>query len=159
MPSRRPGPGLARRSLLTLAAMAPALAAEAASAGVLPPDLARTVADYDRATISNDTVTLGTLVADDYLLVNSDTTIQDKQSYLDDFRVPGFRLEPYVLQEPVHRVWGGVALTGGLVRLAWTLAGERHSRLLRIAHVWTRDGGRWRLAYTQLTRVPEAATP
>jgi ketosteroid isomerase-like protein len=46
------------------------------------------------------------------------------------------------------------ALVAGLVRLSWTLKGEHHSRLLRIAHVWTKAAGRWRLAYTQLTRVP-----
>ncbi len=44
----------------------------------------------------NDIVALGDLVAEDYLLVNSDSTLQDKPSYLADFAVRGFRIDPYV---------------------------------------------------------------
>ena len=39
------------------------------------------------------------------MLVNSDSTLQDKQSYLKDFTVPGFKLDPYVLEQPISRVW------------------------------------------------------
>src|SRR5687768_5031551 len=93
---------LARRSLLTMAAITPMLAADVASAAEpaprataeLPPDLAKTIAEYDRATVHNDIVVLGELVAEDYMLVNSDSTLQDKQSYLADFTMPGFRLDP-----------------------------------------------------------------
>src|SRR5688572_16628394 len=115
------GADLARRSLLTIAAMAPALAtdittaAEPALTGTLqlPPDLAKTIKEYDQATISKDIVVLGNLVAEDYMLVNSDSTVQDKHSYLADFTVPDFRLDPYVMEEPVLKIWGNTALTAG----------------------------------------------
>lgn len=142
-----------RRVLLTAAAAAPALIASNTSAA--GSDLDDAVRAYDRATIHNDVAALAGLVCDDYVLVNSDSTLQDKQSYLQDFKVPGFKLDPYALEQPVRRVWGDTALVAGLVRLSWTLKGEHPSRLLRIAHVWTKLDGRWRLAYTQLTRVPE----
>lgn len=121
----------------------------------LPPDLAQAVNAYDKATTGNDIETLGGIVADDYVLVNSDSTLQDKQSYLFDFTVPGFELEPYVIEQPVQKVWGDAAVTGGLLNLRWTLDGTRHSRLLRLVHVWARRDGKWQLTYTQLTRVPE----
>jgi ketosteroid isomerase-like protein len=89
------------------------------------------------------------------MLVNSDSSLQDKQSYLEDFKVPGFKLDPYVLEQPTRRAWDNTALVAGVVNLSWTLDGQRHVRRLRIAHVWTKQQGRWRLAYTQLTRVPE----
>lgn len=157
------GADTGRRTLLRLAAIAPLMAAGPARADIraaggsaeLPPALAQAVADYDQATFANDTETLGRIVADDYMLVNSDSTVQDKQSYLADFRMPGFRLQPYVLREPVHKIWDEAAITGGLLPLSWTQDGVRHSRLLRVAHVWVRQAERWRLAYTQLTRVPE----
>lgn len=146
---------LARRTLITLAAAAPILAAACVATGAeLPADLANAVSAYDRATVSNDTAALSELVADDYVLVNSDSSLQDKQSYLGDFRVPGFRLEPYTIQQPISKVWGDTALFGGILPLAWTQDAVRNSRLLRIAHVWTKRDSRWRLAYTQLTRVP-----
>lgn len=152
------GADLARRSVLALAAMAPALAAGvtvAAPTGTvnLPPDLAKAIKKYDEATVRNDIVTLGQLVSEDYMLVNSDSTVQDKPSYLADFTVPGFRIDPYVMEEPVLKIWGDTALTGGRLHLAWTQDGRRQDRLLRIAHVWNKDSGHWRLTYTQLTRV------
>lgn len=148
-----------RRTLLALTAAAPLAlqgAAAAMPADALPPDLAEALAAYDRATVANDIPALREIVADDYMLVNSDTSVQDKESYLADFAVPGFRMEPYVMQAPIARVWNDAALTGGLMPLAWTQDGVRHSRMLRIAHVWAKSGGRWRIAYTQLTRVPQA---
>lgn len=155
------GADLARRSLLAIAAMAPTLAAgitEAARPAPtrtvdMPPDLAKVINEYDQATFRNDTVVLGNLITEDYLLVNSDSTLQDKQSYLADFTVPGFRLDPYVMEAPVLKIWGNTALTAGRLHLAWTQDGRRQNRLVRIAHVWAKDDGRWRLTYTQLTRV------
>jgi len=143
-----------RRDLLIIAALGGS-AAVIADAESWPDDLAAAIAEYDRATVSNDIATLARLVAEDYVLVNSDSSLQNKQSYLEDFRAPGFRLDPYELQQPVHKIWSDAALLAGVVRLRWTLRGERNERLLRISHVWSRHSERWRLAYTQLTRIPE----
>lgn len=143
---------LTRRTLLSAAAV-PAFVSWKTSAA--ESDLDDAVRAYDRATVHNDVAALAQLVCEDYLLVNSDSTLQDKRSYLEDFKVPGFKLDPYVLEQPVRQLWGNTALVAGLVRLSWTLKGEHQSRLLRIAHVWTKLEGRWRLAYTQLTRVPQ----
>ena len=144
---------LTRRTVLTAAAAAPALIGWQTSAAESSLDDA--VRAYDQATVRNDVTALAHLVSDDYMLVNSDSTLQDKHSYLEDFKVPGFKLDPYVLEQPLRRVWGNSALVAGVVNLSWTLKGEHHTRLLRIAHVWTKLDGRWRLAYTQLTRVPQ----
>jgi ketosteroid isomerase-like protein len=145
---------LTRRTLLSAAAAAaPALASWEANAA--DSNLDDAVRAYDRATVHNDVAALAELVCDDYTLVNSDSSLQDKHSYLEDFKVPGFKLDPYVLDQPVRRIWGNTALVAGLVHLSWTLKGEHQARLLRIAHIWTKLEGRWRLAYTQLTRVPE----
>lgn len=139
--------------LLASAAATPTLIGSSANAA--ESDLDAAVRAYDEATVRNDVTTLAQLVADDYLLVNSDSSLQDKQSYLEDFKVPGFKLDPYTLEQPARRGWGDAALVVGVVKLSWTLEGRRHARRLRIAHVWRKQEGRWRLAYTQLTRVPE----
>lgn len=152
-------PNQARRTLLALAVTMPALAGWGGSSAAphtlagLPPDLVAAIGDYDRATVGNDVDALAKLVADDYVLVNSDSTLQDRQSYLKDFTVPGFKLDPYTLEQQVRKVWGTAALLAGRVQLSWTLDGKRESRLLRIAHVWIKTDGRWRIAYTQLTRI------
>jgi len=158
------GACLTRRTLLAMAAIAPALTATGMTGAAesrptetagLPPDLAKAVNEYDQATVRNDIATLGDLVAEDYMLVNSDSSVQNKQEYLADFTVPGFRLDPYVLEQSVFKVWEDTALLGGLLLLSWTQDGQQQKRLLRIAHVWARDEGHWRMKYTQLTRVPQ----
>jgi ketosteroid isomerase-like protein len=123
-------------------------------AAALPADLVQALEAHNRATVRKDIAALGALVTDDYLLVNSDATTQGKQSYLADFEMPDFRIEPFTIEQPTHRVDGDTAMTGGLMTLRWTQAGRQQSRRLRIVHMWIRQGGHWRIAYTQLTRVP-----
>lgn len=152
--------GLAVAAILAFTpavAAPPAAAAPAASSSSaeLPPDLARALASYNQATTRNDTATLAGLVTEDYVLVNSDASVQGKSSYLADFAVPGFKVDPYEVEHPIYRVSGGAALTGWVMQLGWTQEGRRQSRRLRIAHFWLKQDGRWRIAYTQLTRVPE----
>lgn len=155
--------GQSGRNFIATAAIAATLtiglAGSSASArlagAAIASDLAQAWHDYDRATIGKDVARLAALVTDDYTLVNSNSSVQDKTSYLADFRAPGFKLEPYEIEQPLQKVWGDTALTGGVFNLGWTQEGRHQTRRLRIAHVWTKQGGRWRIAYTQLTRVPE----
>jgi ketosteroid isomerase-like protein len=121
----------------------------------LPADLASAIAAFDRAQWEADTATLANLVTDDYVLVNSDASVDHKAKYLADFLLPGLRMEPYVIEQRIEKVWDGTAVVFGLQRLSWTQDGVRHRRTLRIVHVWTRRSGRWQATHTQLTRVPE----
>jgi ketosteroid isomerase-like protein len=124
------------------------------STAVLPPDLVQAIDAFDRAQVSADTATLSRLVTDDYVLVNSDATIDRKAKYLADFLLPGLRMDPYVIEQRIEKAWDGTAVVFGLQRLSWTQDGVRHRRVLRIVHVWTKRSGRWRVTHTQLTRVP-----
>jgi ketosteroid isomerase-like protein len=146
-------PAPARRTLAAIATVAAIVLAAAAPA--LPPDLARALDAYNQATVRNDTRTLAGLVTDDYVLVNSDASVQGKASYLADFAVPGFKIEPYAVESPLYRVTRDTALTAGVQALHWTQDGRAQTRRLRIAHLWVRQAGRWRIAYTQLTRIPD----
>ena len=132
-----------------------ALNAAPAFAVDLPPDLAKAVAAYNRAQFDNDTATLGRLVEDDYVLVNSNASVENKEQFLADFNLPGFKIDPYVLEQPVNKVWSNGAVIGGLVHLTWTQDGRHQSRLLRVAYIWAKRNGHWQATYAQVTRVPE----
>lgn len=134
---------------LLAAGAAPAIAAP------LPPDLARAAKDYDRATIASDIAALEHLFADDYLLVNSDASVENKQQAIADFRMPGFKIDPYVMTERTETAWNDGAVISGVVRLSWTQDGKHQQRVIRIAHVWAKRRGVWQMAYTQVTRVPQ----
>jgi len=141
-------------AIIVAFALAPSSATQSQT-NRLPTDLARALSAYNQATINKDVTALAGLVTDDYMLVNSDSSEQDKASYLADFEVPDFKLEPYVIEQPVYRVRNDAALTGGTFRLSWTQEGRQQTRRLRIAHFWVRQNDRWLIDYTQLTRVPE----
>src|SRR4051812_38671970 len=81
-----------------LSLAAPVVAAAAAPVQALPADLARALEAYNHATVENDTEALAALVTEDYVLVNSDASVQGKASYLADFRAPGFKVDPYVVE-------------------------------------------------------------
>jgi ketosteroid isomerase-like protein len=146
---------MSRRLLALLALATIALPQPSFGAGEPPPDLARAVADYNQATIHKDIATLSKLTTDDYMLVNSDASVQGKESYLADFRKPDFTLDPYTIEQPFYRVHGNTAITGWRFHLTWTQDGNRQARFLHIVHSWVKRNGRWRIEYTQLTRVPD----
>lgn len=139
---------------MKLAALFLALSTAPALAADLPPDLAKAVQDYDRAQFSNDVAALERLVDDDYVLVNSNASVEDKRQFLADFNLPGFKIEPYVIEQPVRKVWSDGAVIGGLVNLHWTQDGKHQTRQLRVAYVWAKRDGRWLATYAQVTRLP-----
>jgi ketosteroid isomerase-like protein len=120
----------------------------------LPPELAAALSSFDRAHSQSDLPRLSSLVTDDYVLVNSDASIENKEQFLADFRLPGFKIEPYVRREPTNKVWDCGAVTAATVHLSWTQDGVKHTRGLRYADVWIRKNGRWQVTFTQVTRVP-----
>jgi ketosteroid isomerase-like protein len=146
-------PGIA--ALATFTATLLVASAIPAVAAPLPPDLATAVKDYDRATIGSDIPALERLFADDYVLVNSDASVENKQQAIADFRMPGFRIDPYEMTQTLENVWDDGAVISGVVHLGWTQDGKHQQRLIRIAHVWAKRRGAWQMTYTQVTRVPQ----
>ena len=120
----------------------------------LPRELVDAMRAFDMAQVSADTATLARLVTDDYVLVNSDASMDFKPKYLADFLLPGLKMDPYVIEHRIEKIWGDAAVIAGMQRLSWTQDGQRHRRVLRIVHVWTKRDGRWQATHTQLTRIP-----
>lgn len=143
---------MSMKHLLTVLAVAlsfPALATE------IPADLAKAVKDYDEAQIHGNAAELQRLVADDYTLVNSKGKVQTKAELIADYTAPGYKIEPFVVQEPIQRVWGDCAIMGGLVHLKGKDGGEPFAVTLRFADIWARRDGRWQVVYTDVSRPPE----
>ena len=63
--------------------------------------------------------------------MNSDASVEDKRQFLADFRLP-FKIDPYVVEERVEKVWGETAVFGGLVRPA----GPRTAAINSECYAW-----------------------
>ena len=142
-----------RPALVALALIVSAAAPRAAMAVPLPADLAAAAHAYDAAQVNGDRAALERLVADDYVLVNGAGQVQDKARLIADYVAPGFKLDPFTIEEPVEKVLGDTALLGGRVNMTGTDGGQRFAVVVRFVDTWARRDGQWRVVYSQVTRV------
>lgn len=145
-----------RTLLLTaLLAAAPAMA-QLPPSDPLPPDLAKAAEAYDQAQMQNDGPALQRLLADDYTLVNGGAQLSTKAEFIRDSTAPGFRLEPYVVERAVNKVWPDGAVLSGEVTLRGTDGGKPFASHMRFADIWAKRDGRWQVIFTEVTRFPAA---
>lgn len=131
-----------------------ALFAAAAAYAGLPADLERAGRAYDEAQVKSDKAALERLLADDYRLVNSAGQVEDKQQFIADQTAPGYRLDPFKVEQPIQKRVGQVALLGGVAALSGTDGGKPYAVRLRFLDVWARRNGRWQVVMTQASRAP-----
>jgi hypothetical protein len=132
-----------------LAALLLSLAANAAE---LPADLAKAVKDYDEAQVHGNKAELQRLVADDYTLVNSSGRVQNKAELIADYTTPGYKIEPFEIQQPVEKVWSDGAVMGGVVDLRGIDGGKPFAVTLRFADIWAKRDGKWQVVYTHVSK-------
>jgi ketosteroid isomerase-like protein len=142
---------VALASVLLLGVMAP-LAAEDAKPKI-PADLAARVHAYDNAQVKGDKAALEDLVADDYVLINSLGQRQTKADLIRDYTKPGFKLEPFTVEEPVELIWSDGAVMGGVARIRGVDDGQAYDLRLRFSDIWAKRGGKWRVIYTHVNRA------
>ena len=126
----------------------------AAAAAAIPADLAAAVHGYDQAQIRGNKAELERWLADDYLLVNSSGQIETKAQLIADYTAPGFKIEPFTIEQPVEKAWGDGAVMGGIATLRGTDGGKRYEVRLRFADTWAKRNGRWQVIYTQVSKAP-----
>jgi hypothetical protein len=144
---------LLRAALLFLVATTLASAKDAPAK--IPTELATRVHAYDDAQIKGDRAALEDLLADDYVLVNSRGQRQSKADLIGDYTKPGFKLEPYTVEEPVELVWSDGAVMGGVATLRGVDDGQAFEVRLRFSDVWAKRGAKWRVIYTHASRDPK----
>ncbi len=145
---------IARNRIPSIAGLLLLAASSVAAASDLPADLAKAVKDYDEAQIQGNRAELQRLLADDYTLLNSGGHIEDKAKLIADYTAPGFKLEPYVVREPIEKVWANGAVMGGIATLRGVDSGQKFEVTLRFSDIWAKRNGVWQVIYTHVSRVP-----
>jgi hypothetical protein len=115
----------------------------------LPPDLASAVRAFDAAQVAGDGAALERLLADDYLLVNSQGQTENKADFIRDYTAKGSSFAPFTIEKPVERVWAAGAVLGGVVDAHGMSEGKPYAVRLRFADVWAKRDCAWRVVYTQ----------
>jgi len=130
-----------------------ALLVAASAYADVPSDLAKAAIGYDEAQIHGSRPELERWLADDYLLVNSAGALETKAQLIADYTTPGYTLEPFTIEQPVHKVWKDGAVLGGIVTARGMDSGKRYEARLRFADIWARRNGRWQVIYTQVAKA------
>lgn len=120
----------------------------------LPADLKKAVHDYDEAQIKGNRAELQRLIADDYTLLNSGGKVQDKAQLIADYTAPGFKLEPFVVEQPIEKVWSDGAVMGGVATLRGVDGGKPFSVTLQFSDIWAKRKGVWQVIYTHVSKPP-----
>lgn len=141
-----------------LAVAAPALAEGPMPAypGV-PADLAKAAADFDLGQVKGDAAILKRVLADDYLLLNSQDKREDKAQFIADYTAKGFTMEPFAIDDQVIMVWADGAVLGGAVTMKGMSDGKPYSVRIRFSDIWAKRGGKWQVIYTHANRVAVAS--
>ena len=135
----------------TMAALTALVLGASALAAEIPADLKKAVHDYDEAQIHGNGAELARLLADDYTLINSRGLVQTKKDLIDEYTAPGYKIEPFVVREPIEKVWNDGAVMAGVATLKGVDGGKPVSLTLRFADIWAKRNGKWQVIYTHVS--------
>jgi ketosteroid isomerase-like protein len=125
-----------------------ALLAGSAAAEHLPRELQNAAKAYDAAQVTGDRAVLEQILATDYILINSRGQTETKSQLIADYTAPGFRLDPFTVEQPLTRIWPSGAVLGGIATLKGVSDGRPYEARLRFTDVWAKRRGRWQVIHT-----------
>ena len=119
----------------------------------IPADLAKAAVDFDLGQVKSDAAILKRVLADDYLLLNSQDKREDKAQFIADYTAKGFTMEPFAIDDQVILVWADGAVLGGAVTMKGMSDGKPYSVRIRFSDIWAKRGSKWQVIYTHANRV------
>jgi|YelNatPaOPRAMG01_1025707.scaffolds.fasta_scaffold00307_38 ketosteroid isomerase-like protein len=135
-------------ALITLAAVAAAAAGAGADSG---PETAERA--WARAVVQRDFATLEKILAADLIYAHSTGVIENKQQYLGKLRSGVQRYDAIEHGALTVRLYGDAAVVHSQVTMRGVNASGPFNDRLMMLHVWIKQGGAWRLAAHQTTKL------
>ena len=141
------------RWLLAMAVTTVALVAQASPASDRA-ELARLSDAWDRAIVRKDRDAIAANMTADFRHISGSGDVSTKQSFVDDLMAPDVRIDPYTVEDFEIRLYGDVALLSGRTRMTGSDGGKPFTSHYRYIDLYVRQGGRWRVASVQISRMP-----
>ncbi len=138
--------------LLALGASARALVGEVDEAVLAAQD--RRIA----LTVAGDVAGLGTAMSDDLSWTHSNANVETKAEFLEAIRSGKYRYKSMTFDDRRVRLHGdSTAIVSGTCRVQVTSGGRDIDIRLRFTELYVKQGGGWKMALWQSTRVPDPA--
>ncbi|MCW5977556.1 MAG: nuclear transport factor 2 family protein [Bryobacteraceae bacterium] len=135
--------------VILLFAVAGALALAASDA-----EVQKAEKDWAAAVMAQDQRALGQILSDDLIYAHSTGVIEDKAKYLSNLKTGAAKYDRIEHQSVTARTYGDAAVAHSMVRMTGSNKDGPFDNRLMMMHVWVKQGGRWRLAAHQTTRLP-----
>lgn len=116
-------------------------------------ELARVANDWDQAMVSNDPRVIGQFMADDWILIGPDGSVDTKPRFLALIGSGALTHDVMESHDMDVRVYGdaGVVIARGVSGGAWQ--GARFLLHERVSSVFIRANGHWRCVSTHLSKL------
>jgi ketosteroid isomerase-like protein len=117
-------------------------------------------AAHDRriaATIAADLAGLGAMMADDMTYTHSNGVTETKAEFLDGLKTGRYLYREIVPRDRRIRVHGDAAVVSGPCHVVIEPGGKRTELDLYFTELYVKQGGQWRMALWQATRLPAPA--
>ena len=138
--------------LVALCASASALAGEVEQAVLAAQDRRSAL------TVAGDLAGLGAAMSDDLTWTHSNANVETKAEFLEAIRSGKYRYKSMTFGDRRVRLHGdSTAIVSGTCRVQVTSGGREIDIRLRFTELYVRQGGAWKMALWQSTRVPDPA--
>lgn len=134
---------------LMLALAASVLSAAESAAGVEAAEKA-----WARSVVKRDFAALDKILADDLIYAHSSGVIETKAEYLGKLRTGAQRYDAIEHRPMTVRIYGDAAVVHCHVHMRGVNPQGPFNDQLMMLHLWVRQGGVWRLAAHQTTKLP-----
>ncbi|MGB9474902.1 MAG: nuclear transport factor 2 family protein [Candidatus Udaeobacter sp.] len=111
---------------------------------------------FTAAVVKNDPETIERFVTDDWIIINADGGIIDKERFLGVIKSGTLTHELMESDDTRVRVYGDSAVVSALTRTKGKFMGQEFNTNERSTDFFVRLDGQWRCVLTQLTRFTRA---
>jgi uncharacterized protein (TIGR02246 family) len=143
-------------SVILSSSLALARASKSSQDGADEKAISRLVHEWLDALVKNDLNALDRIIADDYVITNSDGSVLGKQQDMEPLKA-GLKFESAAVEDLKVRVYGDAAVVTGVTTFKGSFNGRAFAARERFTDVWVRRNGRWQAVASQETRLPKQA--
>ena len=112
--------------------------------------------EFQQAIVENNAEAIERFIADDWIIVDADGKIIEKDEFLAVIRSGVLTHDTMRLDDPRVRIYGETGVVTGRAISAGKYMGAEFTTLERSTDVFVRIDGQWRCVLTQLTRLVES---
>ena len=126
-----------------------------AAAGAEEDAIRQAEKQWAQAVVSRDFAALEKILAPGLIYAHSTGVIETKEDYLGKLRSGRQRYDVIDHEKTTVKVYGDAAVAHSIVVMKGESAGKPFDSHLMMMHFWVKQGGVWRLAAHQTTRLEE----